>query len=253
MEYWKIQSGGGYQLYWFLEIVAFCAVDGFAIIFGYTSTGKQPMHEKIAVMWFQAVFYSFVCTLILGVTACKEALNIVEVIKSILPFTFNYFWYFTAYVGLLLTAPMLNKFLFDLELTKARNWFIGVILLFCCLYLLRDPLNVNGGYSTWWLKVLYCIGVLAKRCEVFKEKSNIQLLMLLLLSTGFTWIIKVFLGRENLVSYISPTIVLNVLILIVLFSRINLKGTLISKLSPLVFDIYNEKNEGNIYIKYSCR
>ena len=48
----------------------------------------------------------------------------------------------------------------------------------------------------------------------------------------------IVLNTGRLINYISPTILLNALILVILFSRIKLKGSLIKKLSPLAFGIY---------------
>ena len=53
-----------YKAFWFMEILAYCAVDGFAIISGYTTVNKPRKFEKLADMWFQALFYSFIVTVI---------------------------------------------------------------------------------------------------------------------------------------------------------------------------------------------
>lgn len=48
----------------------------------------------------------------------------------------------------------------------------------------------------------------------------------------------VFVGIGRLMNYVSPTILLSGIIMVVLFSRIPAKGTIISKLSPLAFGVY---------------
>ena len=49
-----------YKAFWFLEILSYCAVDGFAIISGYMAVDRPRKYEKLVDMWFQAFFYSFV-------------------------------------------------------------------------------------------------------------------------------------------------------------------------------------------------
>lgn len=46
------------------------------------------------------------------------------------------------------------------------------------------------------------------------------------------------LDVDILIKYTSPTILLSGLIMVILFSRMNLKGKIISKLSPLALGIY---------------
>ena len=75
---------------------------------------------------------------------------------------------------------------------------------------------------------------LREQQEVLKKKK----LGLFLLCGIVTWFTYVFLHTELLLQDISPTMVASALLLIVIFSRIRLKGGLLKKLSPLVFGIY---------------
>lgn len=53
-----------------------------------------------------------------------------------------------------------------------------------------------------------------------------------------TWYVQGVRGSDRLTSYVSPTILASGFIMVVMFSRLKLKGTIISKLSPLAFGIY---------------
>lgn len=53
-----------------------------------------------------------------------------------------------------------------------------------------------------------------------------------------TWYVQGIHGSDRLTSYVSPTIVVSGYVMVVMFSRLRLKGTIISKLSPLAFGIY---------------
>ena len=58
--YASVDGTIGYKAYWFLEILSYCAVDGFAIVSGYVASNRPRKYEKLVNMWFQAFFYSFI-------------------------------------------------------------------------------------------------------------------------------------------------------------------------------------------------
>lgn len=86
--------------------------------------------------------------------------------------------------------------------------------------------------------VLYCIGVLARRTNIFAQKKTITLIIIGCFCILLTWGLRTFWGIEQLTSYISPTILVSGLIMVIIFSRIQMRGTVIKKLSPLAFGIY---------------
>lgn len=230
----------GHKTYYLLEIISYCAVNGFAVISGYMATEKPQKYSKIVNMWFQVFFYAFVVTLVLTLLGLnKTAWPVVDMIKCAMPVTFSKFWYFTAYFALFFAMPVLNKFLFSIRRDTAQKALIILVAMFSCTGLFADPFRVEYGYSTIWIVVVYCIGVLAKKIHLFEKKKTITLIILWAFSTFVTWGRYVFFGVGRLFSgYMSPTILLNALIMVVLFSRLRPKGKLISKLSPLAFGIY---------------
>lgn len=229
---------GEYRTYWFLEILSYCAVDGFAIISGYMATDKPHKYEKIVEMWFQAFFYSFVVTLILTIIGINESWGMRDIIKCAFPVTFGKFWYFTAFFALFFAIPVLNKFIFTIDENTAKKAIIIIVVLFSLMGILGDPFKSQWGYSAIWLMVLYCIGALAKKIKLFESRKSITLILLWALCIFVTWCARVFINNGRLVNYVSPTILLSGMIMVVLFSRLHLKGTVISKLSPLAFGIY---------------
>ena len=227
-----------YKVFWFMEILAYCAVDGFAIISGYTAVDKPRKFEKLADMWFQAFFYSFIVTVILILAGLNPEWNVKGLIKRALPVTFETFWYFTAFFALFFAIPLLNRFVFSIDERTAKISLILVVALFSCMGLVADAFKTQSGYSALWLMVLYCVGALAKRGKVFERKRTITLIIMWMACILATWYVQVFLGIGRLTNYVSPTTLASGLIMVVLFSRLRLKGTVISKLSPLAFGIY---------------
>lgn len=229
-----------YKIFWFLEIFSTCAVDGFAIISGYMAVNKTYKYEKIVNMWFQAFFYSFILTGILTIAGINDGLGGAkfDVIRCAMPVTFGKFWYFTAYFALFFAIPILNKYIFEINENFSKKMFIILIILFSVMGILGDPFKSQAGYSAIWLIVLYCIGALAKKIRLFKDKKSITLIFFWMICILVTWGIYIFIDIGRLTNYISPTILLSGMIMVILFSRLHLKGTIIAKISPLTFGIY---------------
>lgn len=239
-----------YNVFWFLEILSYCAVDGFAIISGYMAKDAPKKYEKLMEMWFQAVFYSFVVTLLLTILGVNATWSKMDILRSLFPVTFEYFWYFTSFFALFLAMPLLNRFLFSIDTTTAKKAFLLIVLLFSVMGIIANPFKTNHGYSATWLMVLYCIGVLAKRIALFERKRSRTLLALWALCIFLTWGIFIFGGSNGLINYVSPTILLSGILMVVLFSRIQIKGSLVSfvkKISPLAFGIYLFQLNGVIW------
>lgn len=235
-----------YDTFWLAEIFCYCAVDGFALISGYTAADKPKNYSKIVDMWFQAFFYSFVLTIVLTLVGIGQAIDSKTLITYALPVTYKAFWYFTAYFVLFFAMPVLNKFLFSIDEIMAKKTLIIIVILFSVLGVLAfsvlevyaDPFSLGSGYSAIWVMVLYCIGVLAKRAKLFENKNSYILIILWAVCIALTWVNKVFFGDEKLLSYVSPTILLSGIIMVVLFSRLKPNPKVIGKLSPLAFGIY---------------
>lgn len=227
-----------HAIYSLINIACLCAVNGFAIISGYMATDRTQKYNKIIEMWFQVIFYSFILTMVFNVVGISSGYGIKEIIKSLMPITFGKFWYFSAYFGLFFAMPVLNKFLFLLDEQKAKLCFIITIVLFTVIGIPADAFKTNWGYSAVWLMILYCIGAFAKIGRIFEAKKTITLSILLLLSVFTAWGFSIFLNINIFLDYISPLMLLNGLLMVIIFSRIKIKGIIIAKISPLVFGVY---------------
>ena len=191
-----------YYVFWFLEIFAYCAVDGFALISGYTANNKKRKYEKIVEMWFQVFFYSFFITLIFVIFG-KYDWTIKNIIKSIFPITFDQFWYMSSYFVLFFAIPILNKFIFEIDDKTAKKAFLLFLFIFSIMGVMNDSFQSNRGYSALWLMVLYCIGALAKKIKLLEQKRPIVLIIIWILCILSTWSIHVFLGIHKFTNYIS--------------------------------------------------
>ena len=199
---------------------------------------RTPRYSKIANLWFQVFFYSCVITLILAAVGYNVDLGVKEIIRMSMPVIFKRYWFFTAYFGLFLASPLLDKWLFSIEEIAARRALVFVVMLFSVMSILTDPFKTGWGYSFVWFCIIYCVGVLARRCHLFESRSSKLLTLYLFISIAINCVVLFTTGINRLTNYISPTILFNAVLLVVLFSRLHLKGTIITKLSPLAFGIY---------------
>lgn len=249
-----------YKVFLLLEVVCFGAVDGFGLISGYVSYNKTPNYKKIIQMYFQVVFYSSIISLILKVSGINYSSQFL-LWKTIFPLLSNTFWYFTAYVGLILFSPFLNYYLKSIDSTHAKRYFIvifsvifliEILNLFAYSVLPVDPLTTKQGYSTIWLILLYILGALARISSIFKNQKSSTLVLIFTVSTLITWICT-YIGYYSNLKYTSPTILLNSIVLLTLFSRLNISGKYISKITPFVFGVYLLQMNPIVYNKLLLR
>lgn len=227
-----------YGLFWLLEVGAYCAVDAFAMISGYTASNRPQKWHRLAQMWTQAFFYAFVLTLLLDLLLPGVQIEPKKYIRYAMPVMGQSFWYFSGYFALFFAMPMLNNFLFSLTESGARKTLIILILLFSGMSLYNDAFQLENGSSALWLMVLYCVGALARRVRLFEATPTAALLGLYGAMCLLSWGVFQLFRSTVLITYVSPTIVLNAWILVTLFSRLRLKGDWIRRLSPLAFGVY---------------
>lgn len=87
---------------------------------------------------------------------------------------------------------------------------------------------------------MYLFGAWLKKCEIPQKIKSIYAVFTVIISTLVTWGLYIT-GNIKFFSYISPTIVLNAVSLVILFSKINLKGfavKVVKFLSPAAFGVY---------------
>ena len=238
-----------FQGLWLLKIISYGAVNGFAMISGYTASTKPRKPARLVELWIQVFFYSFLITLFLTVIGQNPTMETKTLVRCAFPVTFKCYWYFTAFFVVFLAMPMINNFFFSLEKRTAQKAFVLMIVVFSVLGVINDPFKALNGYSTIWLLVLYCIGVLAKKIELFKNKGKLFLILVWLVGILVSWAGIVYRSWAFLYSYVSPFILISSMALLILFSRMKFKGTVIKRIAPLTFGIYLFQLSPVIWIK----
>ncbi|MGO3387909.1 acyltransferase family protein [Latilactobacillus sakei] len=232
------------MIYWIIENFSIVAVNIFAIITGYLMVGKKVHYKKLVSLWKNVIFWSiFICVIFyfLG-----YPLKTHTIIISFFPTIMKNYWYFNAYIMLVLFIPFLNAGI------KAIDFLLFEKIVFC-LTLFSVTMGLIGhwfelgGYSGIWLMILYLIGSYIKMSPRVKRLKSIHLISAYSLSMIISLLaeyvsIRYIGGEERWLNYLSPMVVLSSVTLFILLTRIDIKNEkvkrLVSVISPLTFTVY---------------
>lgn len=223
---------------WLICAFSMCAVDCFAMITGFTASGKPQRISKFPELWLRTLFYSVVLNVAAGIFGFGEGFGFTSLVHYAFPLIFNTYWYVTAYLVLMLLQPVLNRYLFELDERAAKKVLIVVFIVFACVNSVRDTFMMNAGCSIWWMAAMYTLGVLMRRTRLLEFSKTGALIALNAVCVLVPWALWQFAESDRLLAYISPLMVLNSMALIRLFSRMKLKGKWIERIAPYALGAY---------------
>ena len=232
-----------YRLIWSLEILAFWAVNGFGLISGFISYKKYKF-SNLFYIWIEVLFYSVSISIILYL---RKEISLEDLILSFFPLLIKRHWYVNAYFSMYVFLPFIVEGIKNLNKNIVRNITIFFFAYFSFYNLIAKILKkkeynfLNNGYSPTWLTILYIIGAyFGKNIINIKNKETyIYYLFWFLLYFFFSiFTIIIYLKKNVLkyipnnlfVSYISPTILLQAISLLMIFSKINIQKNLAKKI-----------------------
>ena len=237
----------------FLQCMAVCAVNVYVMISGYLYVGKDFKLQNIVRLWITVLFYSVTLPLLLKLSG--QDIGIKTILSGFFPILRSQYWFFTQYFALFFMIPVLNWVIKKRQL--AQRALITLILLLAVLPVFalgKDLFRVSDGYSFIWFIVLYLCGGYVKEYHVDAEISQkgavigyISCVLLIWLLEIVTYVIvsKVFGDiryTEIFVHYTSPLVLGSAFFLLVLFSKIKFKSTMITSILPtisaLTFGVY---------------
>lgn len=249
-----VASSAQYEVIWFLEIAAFCATNCYALITGYVSIGSKFRYSTLIILWLRVLFYTVLITIICAIVH-PEWVDKNAWVQAIFPAMTEQYWYFTAYFCMFFFIPLLNAAVHNMQREKLRQMimvilvasFVGPILF------KHDAMGVSGGYTTFWLMILYIIGAYIKKYNVIETVNAKKCLRGYFYIIVLMWLVKLIIEMTSqrvsgqawdggrLIRYNSPTIVGAALCLFFFFAKLNVGKTfhgVIRVLSPLVFSVY---------------
>lgn len=244
-----------YRVGWLLEIAAYCGVNCYALITGYVCCDGTFKYERVVTLWFQVIFYT-VGSLLLVMLFFPQAIHLKGTLNALFPVLTGQYWYVTAYVGLFFFIPFLNALGRQLTRIQFQYLLITVLVLFSVIPIIihEDVFLVRGGYSMWWLGVLYMLGMYIKKYGLFTGMKTGTLWAGYAGCVCFVWLFKTVLdavspyligqvrGGGTFIGYNSPFIIGTAVFLFLAFSRMHFSSrrviTCISWLAAASFSVY---------------
>lgn len=234
-----------------LEAFSFFPVNVFGLVSGIIGYKKYKF-INIIYIWFEYFFYSVFLTMFLYY---KSLSNFRNLILSFFPLGIIRHWYVNSYIFMYLFLPFITDSLNSLD----KNFFTKMVLIFFFFYSIYHTIvtfnfktnnydSINGGYSSLWLLVLYIIGGYLGRFFINKFSfCNIIFIFIYFIMSFITseyifyTIDKYKSPNMMLLQYFSPTIIIQALSLIILFSNLKIRNKylikLISFFNPLNFNV----------------
>lgn len=233
-----------------LEAATFCAVNCYGLISGYVGIYARFRYSRLAALWLQVALYNILGTLVFYLMS-PQTIGEIRLAASVFPVLRSCFWYFTAYFGMFILLPVLNKGVNALRRPQAKALCLGIVVVFSILPTVagRDSFNTKDGYSIIWLVLLYILGACIRRFDFLAGVRTWVLAVGYALCVGVSAAARLLLGTGKLIyhgnvliAYTAPTILFCGIALLVIFARMKAPGRWIGRvigfLAPASFGIY---------------
>ena len=244
--------GGTWILSTIWDGLAIISVDVYVLISGYFLIKSQFKMQKLIDIVLQVFSYSFIMYIIMIIIG-KNSFSVSGFVTSVLPILTNQYWFATAYVGLYILFPFLNKALLSINQNQHRNLCIILILMFT-LYLPSTALQ-QSGTGIVWIICLYVFGAYIRLYYRPKGKLNWKMVVLYIVPATILPLSKIFItivaeyGFSSLLKYNgwfykynSVFVVWAAIALFVVFLNIRVNSEKISKIicsiGGLTFGVY---------------
>lgn len=243
-----------YWVAWFLEIMAYCAVNCFALISGYIMANKTPKLKNIVGLWFQVLFYSLVISGLCFLFA-PETRSLKNLVVAFLPVLGRQWWYVSAYFALFFVIPVLNAAIHNIS-EKTFKKVLLVILIGICVVdctVPKDPFVIASGYSPIWLMILYLFGAYIRKYDLKQKITASQsalafwavIILTFLSKFCIRFATKMLFGQVKLdntfISFVSITIVLASVFLFLFCLNVKIRDSskkVIGFFSPTTLSVY---------------
>lgn len=245
----------GYETSWFLEILALCAVNCYALISGYVGYGSKFKLSSILRICATVIFYAFAITGIYALTFPKtvtlsDAYDAVACIWK-----GSGYWYFTAYFCAFFFFPFLNDAVSKLSRERMQLTILFAVALFCIIpaFTNSDLFITHQGYSPLWLMALYLVGAYMKKYEITTGKKSgkmffayficslISLFGMTAVRAATSRIFGEVRYSDAFICYTSPLMLCSSVFLLIAFANLKLGNffkKLISFFAPMSFSVY---------------
>lgn len=243
------QFSVSYYVLWFIEIASYKAVDIFFIISGYFGIKQRFKGKKLLLLNFKVLVYC-VGFYLLSVVVKYQAFSFRDFLRACLPYLGAHYWYYTAYISLMLLSPWLNKMVQALD--KKKLLLLILLVSGVSTLSIGDAFFTIDGYSVFWAINLYLIGAYIRLYykRMIPSKKAIFLSFACTMFV-FLWFVVVgrltqyIFGREvfstHFMVYRQFPIVMGAVFAVIAFVQIDFKGyrgKVINSISKCTFGVY---------------
>ena len=250
-----------FKVVFLMNILCFWHVSSYALISGIVGY-KTYKYSNLLYLWISTVFYSVVIYLYYKRYHPMYFENH-TLIESLFPVIFHKYWYFTAYFGMYLFIPLINK---GLSVVNKKELKIIVVSIFGIFIILKDfikskfdPFGLKRGYSVLNLIIFYILGAYLGKYVIKgnKNKSIFYYLICLLVYISSSLLcyyfccffnkekakIKILINVSQLFTLRinSFAMILQVISLTLIFTQIKYNkifGKIVSCLGPYTYGVY---------------
>ena len=246
-----------------LNVLAYCAVDCYAIVSGYVGVRSRSGRYHVAgylKLWVSVVFYGV--GILLGYYLLRpDQFAWLPLVRAVFPVASIQYWYFSAYTGLFLVRPWLNRFFSTNDQRSTTKLLLVLVGGFSVFSLCAeaafsaDPFFLGTGYSALWLMILYCLGAWLRQCRIPEKLSSRRAWLIIVCCYGVilvgVFILDFFSG--SVIVFINPLYALIAAMYVVIFSKLKLSGwseKLVRCFAPAAFGVYLIHDNPNIREKF---
>lgn len=243
------QFSVSYYVLWFIEIAGYKAVDIFFIISGYFGITQRFKGKKLLLLDFK-VFVYCVGFYLLSVIVKYQAFSFRDFLRACLPYLGGHYWYFTAYISLMLISPWMNKMVQALD--KKRLLLLILLVSGISTLSIGDAFFTADGYSVFWAVNLYLIGAYI-RLYYKRMMSPKKAICFSFACTMFIFLWFVIVGRitqyifghevfsTHFMVHRQLPVVMGAVFAVIAFAQIDFKGMVgkvINSISKCTFGVY---------------
>ena len=249
-----------YKVAWFLEALAYCSVNCYALISGFANVKSGFKFRRLVYLWLEVVTLNVGLTVVMHYFVPSATVTEDYWLRAFLPLTRRAFWYFCAYFFMFPLIPILNKGI--LSLKKYQHVIICFMLMVPTVFRIimkTDNYVLGSGYSALWLVCMYIIGAYFRLYGAPKWAKWFVTIPVFFLATFVAWYNKIHIetmyaekliekdselysNRGILISYISPCMVIMAVCLLLFFMQIKIKHKtlklIISNLGKATFGVF---------------
>lgn len=246
-----------YQIAWLLEVIAFGAVNTYAMISGFVGVDSHFKISNILILWLQVLFYGILLNAAFFFLL-PESRSTSGWIQALFPITQKEYWYFTAYAGVFFLSPFINQMFRNLSEKQIKTLFCFILIVFSVVPTIsqtftsqQDIFYTGDGYSVFWLTLMYLLGACIKKLDLISCSKSRRYFIVYFFCVLITWSSKILVERfpitgltlnsSFLIHYTSPSVVVSAMSLLFVFGSMNFSDfarKMIMLISPLSFGVY---------------